>query len=100
MILALFFERIELDSCDWSQIEANFIWSTNMSIEFILARLVWKWHRKTRLRVNQLYEKFLIFLQEDFFNLACFEGYEFICLIQILQRTKRQYICSIEILHL
>ena len=71
-----------------------------MSIEFIPAKFVWTWHRKTGLGVNQLYEKFLNLQQEDFFNLACFEGYEFICLMQILQRTKCQYIYSIEILHL
>jgi len=104
MILALFFdtifERIELESWDWSQIGANFIWNTCMSIEFILSRFVWKWHRKTGLVVNQLYEKFLIFQQEDFFSLACFEGYKFIWLMQILHRTKRQYICCIEILYL
>ena len=82
MILALFFdailERIELESWDWSQIEGNCIWKTEMSLEFILAYSVWKWHKKTRLRINQFLKKFLIFQQQDFFNLACFEGYKLV----------------------
>ena len=38
--------------------------------------------------VNQLTKKFLIFQQEEFFNLACFKAYKLICLMHILHRTN------------
>ena len=75
VVFCAILERIELESWDWSQIEAKCVWKTEMSLEFILAQFVWKWHQKTGLWINQLVKKIWIFQEQDLINLACFEGY-------------------------